>query len=186
MSKSARRALLDCPAARAAAKTLPYIRAESASKGNGSQVAVAHCKRAWRRARSSLFSVACGPAASSASVTAVIADSSGSWSVMIWSSSIRTDVSRTPRLASVIRARINYGIEICTELRGIDPGSFSRRIRDGRARHEATSLNGSQFSDRRAVSAHDDRSPSLHLTEYCGGLIAKLSLSDRTNFHESN
>jgi len=82
--------------------------------------------------------------------------------------------------------RINYGIEICTELRGIDPGGFSRSIRDGRARHEATSLNGSQFSDRRAVSAHDDRSSGFHFTEHCGGLIAKLPLSNGTDFHKSN
>jgi hypothetical protein len=82
--------------------------------------------------------------------------------------------------------RVNYGIEICTELRGIDPGRFSCSILDGRARHEATSRDGSQFSDRSAVSAHDDRSSSLHLTEYCGGLIAKLSLSDGTDLHKSN
>jgi hypothetical protein len=81
--------------------------------------------------------------------------------------------------------RINYGIEICTELRGIDPGGSFCSIRDGRARHEATSLDGSQFSDRRAVSAHDDRSSGLHLTEHCGGLIAKLSLSDGTDLHKA-
>ena len=85
-----------------------------------------------------------------------------------------------------MRAWINYGIEVCTELRGIDPGGFSCSIYDGRARHEATSLNGSQLSDRRAVTAHDDRSSSLHLTEHCGGLIAKLSLSDGTDFHKTN
>ena len=84
-----------------------------------------------------------------------------------------------------MRARINYGIEVCTELRGIDPGGFCCSIYDGRARHEATSLNGSQLSDRRAVPAHDDRSSSLRLTEHCGGLIAKLSLSDGTDFHKT-
>ena len=82
-----------------------------------------------------------------------------------------------------IRARINDGVEICTELRGIDPGGFPCSIRDDRARHEATSLDGSQFSDRRAVSAHDDRSSGLHLTEHCGGLITQLSLRDGTDFH---
>lgn len=54
----ARRARLDFPEARAAANLLPYMRADSASNGKGSQVAVAHCHRSWRRARSSLFSVA--------------------------------------------------------------------------------------------------------------------------------
>jgi hypothetical protein len=83
-----------------------------------------------------------------------------------------------------MRAWINYGIEICTELRGIDPGGNSCSIRNGRTRHEATSLNGSQFSDRRAISANDNRSSGLHFTEHCGGLIAKLSLSDGTDFHE--
>jgi len=43
-------ALLDGPAPLGAAKTLPYIRAASESKGRGSQVAAAHCKRSWRRA----------------------------------------------------------------------------------------------------------------------------------------
>jgi hypothetical protein len=85
-----------------------------------------------------------------------------------------------------MRAWINYGIEICTKLRGIDPGGISRSIRDGRARHEATSLNGPQFSDGRAVTANDDRSSGLHFTEHCGGLIAKLSLSDGPDFHEPN
>jgi hypothetical protein len=85
-----------------------------------------------------------------------------------------------------MRAWIDYGIEICTELRGIDPGGISCSIRDGRARHEATSLNGSQFSDGRAISANDDRSSSLHFTEHRGGLIAKLSLGDGTDFHKPN
>jgi hypothetical protein len=83
-----------------------------------------------------------------------------------------------------MRAWINYGIEICTELRGIDPGGIACSIRDGRARHEATSLNGSQFSDRRAISANDYRSSGLHFTEHRGRLIAKLSLSDGTDFHK--
>ncbi len=39
-----------------------------------------------------------------------------------------------------MRAWINYGIEICTELRGIDPGGISCSIRDGRARHFRESL----------------------------------------------
>jgi len=83
-----------------------------------------------------------------------------------------------------MRAWINYGIEICTELRGIDPGGISCSIRDGRARYEAMSLNGPQFSDRRAISANDDRSPGLHFSEHCAGLIAKLSLCDGTDFHK--
>jgi hypothetical protein len=92
-------------------------------------------------------------------------------------------VSSTPRVASVIGVRIDYGIEICPELSGIDPGGSSRGVGDGRARRKATSPNGSQFSDRCAVSAHDDRSSGLYLTKYCGGLIAQLSLGDGSGFH---
>jgi hypothetical protein len=85
-----------------------------------------------------------------------------------------------------MRAGINYCVEIRSELRGIDPPGVACSIRDGRASHEATSLNRSQLPDRRAVSAHDDRSPGLHLTEYRAGLIAKLSLSDGAHLHELN
>jgi hypothetical protein len=81
---------------------------------------------------------------------------------------------------------INYCIEIRTELRGIDPRGAPRSIRDRCARHEATSLDRSQLPDRRTISAHDDRSSGLHLTEHRAGLIPKLSLSDRADFHESN
>jgi len=79
--------------------------------------------------------------------------------------------------------RIHYGIEICAESSGIDPGGSSCGIGDGRARHKATSLKGSQFSNRCAVSAHDDGSSGLYLPKHRGGLIAKLSLGDGTAFH---
>jgi hypothetical protein len=81
--------------------------------------------------------------------------------------------------------RIDYFIDIGTELRGIYAGSFLSSIRDDCARHEATSLDGSQLSDGCAITAHDDSSSGFHLTEHCGGLIAKLALSDGTDFHES-
>jgi hypothetical protein len=58
ISKSAKRERLDCLAARAAANMRPYTLAPSSSKGIGSHVAVAHCSRSCRRARSSLLSVA--------------------------------------------------------------------------------------------------------------------------------
>jgi hypothetical protein len=79
--------------------------------------------------------------------------------------------------------RINYGIEICTELSGIDPRGSSRGIGDGGARYKATSPNGPQFSDRCAVSAHDDCSPGFYLTKYRAGLIAKFSLGDGSALH---
>ena len=83
-----------------------------------------------------------------------------------------------------MRAWINYGIEICTELRGVDPGGPSRGSGDSCARYETTSPNGPQFSDRGAVSAHDNRSSGFYFTEYRAGLVAKLSLSDGADFHE--
>lgn len=79
--------------------------------------------------------------------------------------------------------RVNYGIEIRTELSGIDPRGSSRGIGDGGARYKSTAPNGSQLSDRCAISAHDDRSPGLYLTKYCAGLITKLPLGDGTALH---
>ncbi|MGB8694037.1 MAG: hypothetical protein WCD08_11060 [Steroidobacteraceae bacterium] len=86
-------------------------------------------------------------------------------------------------MASAISVRINYGIEICTELSGIDPRGSSSGIGDGGARYKATSPNGSQFSDRCAVSANDNRPPGFDLTKYCAGLVTKLPLGDGTVFH---
>ena len=82
-----------------------------------------------------------------------------------------------------MRVRVNYRIEIRTESRSIDPSGVSGRIRDVRASHEATALDRSQLPDRRAVSAHYDRAPRLHLTEYGAGLVTKLSLRDGADFH---
>jgi hypothetical protein len=79
--------------------------------------------------------------------------------------------------------RINYGIEIRTELSGIDSRGSSSGIGDGSARHKSTSPNGSQFSDRCAISAHDDCSPGFYLTKYRAGLITKLPLGNGTAFH---
>jgi hypothetical protein len=79
--------------------------------------------------------------------------------------------------------RINYGIEIRTELSGIDPRGSSRGIGNGGARYKSMSPNGSQFSDRCAVSAHDNCSPGFHLTKYRAGLITKFPLGDGTAFH---
>ncbi len=85
-----------------------------------------------------------------------------------------------------MRARIHYGIEVRTKLRGIDPGGYSRGIRDDCSRHESTALNRSQFSDRRSVSAHDDGSTGLHLAQHLGRLIAKFSLCDGADIHKAN
>jgi hypothetical protein len=180
MSKSASLERLDCPAARAAANIRPYMRAASASNGSGSQVAVAHWSRSWRRARSSLSSVACGPAASSASVMAEIADSSGSnaGSTMSWS--ISTDVSRSPLVGSAINALIDHSIEICTKPISLDPRCAQRRFGQSCPRCEPARPNGPQLCHGCAVAGDHDRSTRLHFTKHGGRLITKLSLSDHS------
>jgi len=59
--------------------------------------------------------------------------------------------------------RINYGIKICTELSAIDPRGSCCGIGNSRARYKSPSPNGSQFSDRCAVSANNDCSSGFYL-----------------------
>lgn len=98
ISKSASRVRAVRPAARVAAKTRPYMRAAPASNGRGSHVSAAHWSRSCLRARSSSLRAAWGPAASSARVTAAIADSWGRTLPSIAARSIKTEVSSNPRL----------------------------------------------------------------------------------------
>jgi hypothetical protein len=176
MSKSASRERLDCPAARAAANIRPYMRAASPSKGRGSHVVLAHCSRSWRRARSSLSSVACGPAANSARVMVEMADSSGSDAGSITSWSITTDVSRSPLVGSVIDALIYYHIEIGTKPSGVDAGRANRSFGNGCSGHESVRPDRPQFRDGRAIAGHHDRSARLYLAKHGCRLIAKLTL----------
>ena len=94
-----------------------------------------------------------------------------------------TEVSKTPRLASVIGVRINYCSKIRPKLSRIDPCGSARGIGDSRARYKAAPPNWSQFSDRSAVSANNEGSSGFDLTKHCGGLIAKFALGDGTIFH---
>ena len=185
MSRSARRERLDCFAAREAANIRPYSRAASASKGIGSQVAVAQCKRSWRRARSSLSSVAWGPAASSARVMAQIADSSGSDFESMRSWSITTEVSSSPRVGSVIDALIDHGIDIRAETAGVDPWRTGCSLRNGCTEDEPARPNRPEFGDRRPVSSHHDGSPRLNFPEHCCRLIPELPLCD-DSIHRRN
>jgi hypothetical protein len=178
MSRSASCDRLVCPTTRAAANIRPYIRAASVSNGNGSQVAVAHCSRSWRRARSSLSSVACGPADSSARVMAAIADSSGSKDGSIRSWSITTDVSSSPRVGSAIDALVDHSLEIRAESTCINPWRPPRGFGKRGSRHKTTRANGSQLCHGRAVARNDDRSSSLDLAQNSCGLIAQLPLSN--------
>ncbi len=82
--------------------------------------------------------------------------------------------------------RIYYGIEVGTELSGIDPGGSTRGIGYGRARHEAMPPNGAQLSYWRAIAAHDNGPSSFYLTEYCAGLIAQFALGDGTALHANH
>ncbi len=66
-------------------------------QGQGINDRFSCCSRSWRLARSLASSVACGPAASSAIVNALMASSTGSWDGSIASRSITTEVSMTPR-----------------------------------------------------------------------------------------
>jgi hypothetical protein len=86
-------------------------------------------------------------------------------------------------VASAIGVRIDYGIQIRTKLSGIDPGGSSSTIGNDSARYKAAASNRAQFSDRRAVSGHDDRSSGFYLAQYRAGLIAKLALGDGAAFH---
>jgi hypothetical protein len=84
-----------------------------------------------------------------------------------------------------MRVGIDDCIEIRTELRGVDPRGVSCSIHDSCARNEAAALNRSQLPDRRAVAADDYRSSGLYLAQHRTGLIAELSLSNGTDFHDS-
>lgn len=95
-----------------------------------------------------------------------------------------TDVSRTPRVTSVIGVWIHYGIEVRPKLRGIDPGCTSGCFGDCCTRHEAPPPDGAQFPDRRAVSTDDDGVPGLNLPQHGGRLIAKLALTDGADLHD--
>ncbi len=73
-----------------------------------------------------------------------------------------------PRVRSAIGSRINYRIEICAELRGIDRRSPPSSIGNHCARYEASSPNGPQLCDRRTVAADDKRAPRLYFTQHGG------------------
>lgn len=136
ISRSATRARTVRPAALVAAKTRAYIRAASASNGNGSQVAAAHCRRSCRSARSASSLVACGPAASSASVIAAIAVSSGSASIAMRSCSTTTDVSSRPLDASAICRLVYDRIQIPTQPVCVYASRGARRVCHDGPRYE--------------------------------------------------
>jgi hypothetical protein len=120
----------------------PYARADSASNGRGSNVASARWRRSWCRARSSARELACGPAASSAIVTALTAISMGNEPVSTRSRSITTDVSIRPRGwrdASATRRRflVDDSVEVVNHSDVIDSRSTAERGHNRRRIDEA-------------------------------------------------
>jgi hypothetical protein len=141
------------PAAITAAVTLPYARAVSASKGIGSNSCSARCSTSSRRARSAASKyrscsasdrTSCGPAESSASVTALIAISSGSSSGAIQLRRIMMLVSTRPRCtgSSVIRtaALIGRCILVRPERVRVDHRGAPRHGGELRSRYEPATL----------------------------------------------
>jgi hypothetical protein len=149
------------PTASTAATTRPYARAASASNGMGSNSCSARCSTSSRRARSAASKyescsssgrTSWGPADSSASVTALIATSSGSWRGSIRVRRIRMFVSARPRVgtSAVMTARGLLGgrILICPERIGVYCRCTLRHRSELSPRHEPPALpQWHQFAD---------------------------------------
>jgi len=188
INKSARRERAVRPDARTAEKTRPNMRAASLSNGSGSQVLAAQCSRSCRRARSFSSSVACGPAASSASVIAATAHSAGSNSASIRSRSITTEVSSRPWCAptscastvgdSAINGLVYDFVHIVTELFGVDPHCACRRLGDGGAGCKTSWLDRSQLGNRLTVTGNGNGLSGLHFPKHLRGEVTQVSLID--------
>lgn len=168
------------PDAITAAYTRPYARATLASIGSGSNVASVRCSRSWRFARSAISLVACGPAANSASVTAEIAISIGSWLGSISGKSMSTEVSISPRGARSSAAGrdilVNHCVDIFAKAPRSNPRRSSERRQHGFGSHEGALPQRAQLSDRYTVACDDKRPSSVEVTHNAPALIAKLSL----------
>jgi hypothetical protein len=117
---------------------------------------------------------------SSASVIAEIADSSGNSAGSIWSWSMTTDVSRSPRVGSAIEALVYYRIEVRAKSGGVDARGTGGCICKRCSEYESARLDGPQLRYRRAVACHYYRAACLNFAKHGGGLIAKLALRDGT------
>src|SRR5660398_19176 len=189
ISRSAKRGRLVRPTARTAAKIRPYSRAAFVSNGKGSQVAAAHCSRSCRRALSCSSPVACGPAASSARVTAAMADSSGSRLGSTTSRSITTEVSSKPWggrwVGSAIKGRVYYGIQSGTEPPGINPRSPLPGFRNCRPWHEPMRVNRPELGNRHPVAGHNHGFARLYFPEHGRRLIAEFTLGNSSVHDET-
>src|ERR1700691_4334712 len=145
-----------------------------------------------RRARSSGSSVACGPVASSAIVSADTAMSIGRSLALSRSRSITTEVSTTPRrrrarsgttpLIPGPRSRILVyeAVDVGSKLLVVDMTHTGER-RDGHlGRHELAAADRAQLAHGRAVASYDERLAPVELAHDLAALVAQLPLGDLT------
>ena len=191
MRRSATRRRPVRPLPRIVAYRRPQARATSPSSGSASQLEAAHCRRSCRRPRSCSSTAACGPAASSASVMAEMAVSSGRSSLSIKSRSMTTEVSRSPRgpLGVLGCGECPSDVDILNYERievGAKPfGIYSRRgpgrCLDHGPRHKPASGHRSQFGHRRTVAGDGQMLTCLYFPQDRRRLVPKLTLGNGTH-----
>ena len=135
-----------------------------------------------RSARSAGSTVACGPAASSAIVTAEMASSKGNCAGSTRSRSMSTDVSISPRGRRESATRSRILIDDRVEVLSESPGRYSRRSAEsgqhGLSRDEHALSQRDQLTDGHAVARHDECFPFIQGTHDAPAVIAQLSLCD--------
>src|SRR5918997_5111944 len=160
----------------------PKARATAVSTGMGSKVASALWRLSWRSARSAGSSVACGPAASSASVTAEIASSSGSVSRSIRSRSMSTEVSIRPRGGCCSGTRTRVLVEHCVDVAAEPVVVDARSAAEGGGRrvpaHELLRPQRHELADGGAVASHDEGLTAVQRPHYLAAFVAQLALGD--------
>src|SRR5919108_2595910 len=170
------------PAAVTDAKTRPYARAASPSKGNGSNVASARWRRSCRRARSSGSAVAYGPAASSAMVITLTAASTGSRAGSSVSRSMITEVSRMPRWGRSSATRrwvlVRTGVEVRAESLVVDARRGPEQGDGGLRGDEAMTSERAELAHGDAVARDDERLPCVESAHDLPAGIAEFSLRD--------
>src|SRR5262245_41702349 len=170
------------PAGATVAYSRPNARATASSTGSTSNVASARWRRSWRRARSPGSAVACGPAESSASVTAEIASSPGRTPASIRPSAMTTDVSRTPRAWRRSGTRLDALVERRVDVRP-EPLEIERRRvcerRDGRLRaDEPPAAKRDELGDLDAVARHGEGLAAVECAHDVAALVPQLTLAD--------
>src|SRR3954451_4500977 len=162
----------------------PYARATDASTGSGSKLASARCSLSWRRARSWVSVVACGPAASSANVTAEIANSAGSSLGATCSRPMTTEVSITPRRAvgSATRRRVvvEHSVDVGPETIRLNRRGAGEGRDGGVGSDELARPQRNQLANRHTVPGHHERFPAIECSHHIATAIAQFPLGDLT------